>query len=263
LGYHWRGYRKVHRTVCKRLNRRLRELDLAGLDEYRARLEGSPAEWTRLDAMCRIPISRFVRDRMLFDALARELLPALAHGARRAGRSTVEAWSAGCASGEEPYSLAIAWRLAVPGAMPSVSLAILATDIDPTMLARARTACYPPGALRDLPPEWRRTAFEKRDGDECLTAPFRLGVTFRQEDIREMMPPGPFDLILCRNLAFTYFDAELERRILRGVHQRLRPGGLLVVGAHERPPQVAEAQLERISPALPCYRRPSAGAAGG
>ena len=255
MGYRWRGFRKVHRTVCKRLSRRLRELDLADLDAYRAILVASPEERRRFDALCRIPISRFARDRALFDALAIDLLPALAREARGAGRSTVAAWSAGCASGEEPYSLGIVWRLAVAPLAPDVSLDVIATDIDATMLARARTACYPLGSLRDLRPAWRRTAFEQRDGDECLRTPFRSGITFRRQDIREMMPPGPFNLILCRNLAFTYFDSDLEARILRGLHHRLAPDGVLIIGMHETPPKLDDAPLERVAPTLPCYRR--------
>lgn len=255
MGLRWSGFRRVHRTVCKRLARRLRELDLADLDAYRPLLLRAPEEWARLDEMCRIPISRFARDRAVFDALADDLLPVLAGGARAAGRRRLTAWSAGCASGEEPYSLAIVWRLAVAPSVPDVELTILATDIDAEMLARARRACYGPGSLRDLRPQWRAEAFAIRDGEECLEDRFRRGVTLRRADIRVGMPRGPFDLVLCRNLAFTYFDSQLARRTLRGLHRRLRPEGLLVVGAHERPPDLADAPFERVGPALPVYRR--------
>jgi chemotaxis protein methyltransferase CheR len=254
IGLRWSGFRRVRRTVCKRLARRLRELDLADLDAYRAVLLQSPEEWTRLDGMCRIPISRFARDRAVFEALADDLLPALASNARAVGRRRLTAWSAGCASGEEPYSLAIVWRLAVAPSVPDVALTILATDIDATMLARARRACYGPGSLRELRPEWRVEAFEMRDGEECLDDRFRRDVTLRPGDLRVEMPRGPFDVILCRNLAFTYFDPQLARRTLQGLHRRLRPGALLIVGAHEQLPDLTDAPFERIGPALPIYR---------
>jgi len=108
LGLRRSGYRKVRGTVCKRLAPRLRALGLPDLDAYRARLAAEQAEWAVLDGLCRIPISRFWRDRAVFDHLAVDVLPALAAAAADSGRTEVRVWSAGCASGEEPYSLRLA-----------------------------------------------------------------------------------------------------------------------------------------------------------
>lgn len=119
LGLRWASFRKVRGTVCKRLRRRLCELGLKDLDAYAAYLAVRPEEWVRLDALCRIPISRFYRDREVFRTLGTRVLPALAQGVAEAGGHLVRAWSAGCASGEEPYSLRIVWEKAlevVPGA---------------------------------------------------------------------------------------------------------------------------------------------------
>ena len=151
LGMRWPGFRKVRGQVCKRLRRRLGELGLADLDSYREFLEGHPDEWARLESLTHITISRFLRDRGMFDFLLAEVAPALAARALARGDECVRAWSAGCASGEEAYSLSILWRL---GLDTPVRLRILATDVDETMLERARrssprTTCPPPpGACR-------------------------------------------------------------------------------------------------------------------
>ncbi len=108
LGMRWAGFRKVRKTVCKRVARRLHTLGLPDADAYRRYLVGHEAEWPRLDAMCRIPISRFWRDRGVFDLLADEVFPALATAAAARGDNCLRVWSAGCASGEEPYSVRLA-----------------------------------------------------------------------------------------------------------------------------------------------------------
>ena len=113
IGLEWRGFRRVHRQVCKRLGRRLAALGLADLQAYRVYLGADAAEWSRLDELCRISITRFYRDRAVFDALRERLLPALAQRARRGGAPALRAWSAGCAGGEEPYTLALLWHLDV------------------------------------------------------------------------------------------------------------------------------------------------------
>jgi chemotaxis protein methyltransferase CheR len=229
----------VRRQVCKRISRRIAELSLPDPAAYRARLEADPAEWRVLDGYCSISISRFYRDRRVFEWLTAELLPELARAAVVRGQRVVRAWSAGCASGEEPYSLRLAWDFAVEPAFPNAALHIVATDVSPELLSRARRAVYPASALEELPGSWRSAAFEEVEGAYRLREPFRSEVEFLQQDIRETMPAGPFDLILCRNLAFTYFELDLQRTILAGLEKRLSPGGALLVGGHESLPEPA------------------------
>jgi chemotaxis protein methyltransferase CheR len=254
IGLKWRGYRKVRRTVCKRVGRRLRELGLAELAAYEDLLARSPAERARLDAFCRIPISRFYRDRGVFDALAERLLPVLAERARQAGRDALRCWSAGCASGEEVYSLRLIWDLSLQARFPGLRLSILATDADEVMLARAAAACYPPGSLKEAPERWPRAAFIQGKDLLCLRPEFRRDIAFRRQDIRAAQPQGPFDLILCRNLVFTYFAEDLQRRLLAVLARRLEAGGLLVLGAHESLPADGAA-FARAADSLPIWRR--------
>jgi chemotaxis protein methyltransferase CheR len=254
LGLRWLGYRKVRRLVGKRLNRRLAELGLADLFAYRAFLVNTPAEWTRLDAMCRIPISRFYRDRAVFDVIARQLLPEIAATASGRGDGAVACWSAGCASGEEPYTVAIVWRSSVAQDWPALGLTVIATDADETMLERATAACYSSSSLKDLPQGWVDRACVRRGPLFCLAQDFRQAVGLALQDIRQSMPDGPFDLILCRNLVFTYFDVALQRRISDQLRHRLRPDGFLVLGSHEGLPEGVGGFVP-VVPKLAIYRR--------
>jgi len=251
LGLRWSGYRRVRGTVCKRLNRRLRALGLADWDAYRRYLEDTPQELEVVARACRIPVSRFYRDRAVFDQLRDVELPRLAHAAAARGASRVAAWSCGCASGEEPYSLALLWRLDV--AAPTMNLDVLATDAEPQMIARARVGCYAAGSLRDVPAHWRPRGFEHGATGACVRRELRRGVALACVDVRTAMPEGPFDLILCRNLAFTYFVPTEQRRLLAGFVARLMPAGVLVIGAHETLP--TPHPLAAAAGALPIYRK--------
>jgi chemotaxis protein methyltransferase CheR len=236
-GLRWQGYRKVRGRVRKKLNERLRELELPDIAAYRGRLEADPQEWAVVDALCRITISRFHRDRGVFDHLLRVVLPSLALRASERGAEAIQCWSAGCASGEEPYTLRILWELGLPAERVRVPLRIVATDIDAPLLERAREGRYPASSLKELPRELLETAFFREGEQSHVRKEFREGVEFHRQDIRSEMPAGPFDLVLCRNLAFTYFDEVGQREVLRGIDARLVAGGYLVVGAHESLPE--------------------------
>lgn len=236
LGLRWAGFRKVRKQVCKRLGRRLKELGLQSLDEYRPRLTSDPREWTALDSMCRITISRFYRDKGVFQTLTDVVLPAIAHRAEKEEREAT-CWSAGCASGEEVYTLKIVWNALVsPNREKDINLTVIGTDIDDVVLQRARVGCYQRGTLREMPDMLVAKHFDLIGDLLCVKDEHRRGVSFVKQDIRTAMPAGPFDLILCRNLVFTYFDLESQRRVLSKLAARLRPDGYLVIGAHESLP---------------------------
>jgi chemotaxis protein methyltransferase CheR len=255
----WEGFRKVRGQVCKRLRRRLNELGLVDLDVYRDYLDRHPDEWRALDGFCRITISRFHRDRRVFEYLRDRLLPELS--AARRDRGSLRCWSAGCASGEEPYTVSIIWNLELRNRFPGVSLEIVATDAERRLLQRARVAEYSPGSLKELAPFWREEAFEPGEPGWRLREPFREGVSFHLSDIREEMPDGLFDLVLFRNLAFTYFDHDLQREILDGIVERLATDGALVIGSHESLPpdrQVVAPSEPILAPGeIPSIYRPS------
>lgn len=137
LGLRWQGFRKVHGQVCKRLRRRMKDLGIEGFAAYRQRLDAHPEEWTALDGLTHITISRFFRDKSIFEALEAHVLPEIAAQAY-AEKRQARFWSAGCASGEEPYTLKILWDLTISPAFPSVDCSVVATDVDETVLKRAQ-----------------------------------------------------------------------------------------------------------------------------
>ena len=176
LRMRWPGFRKVRRQVCKRIARRLRVLGLAAPAAYRDYLRAHPEEWAVLDRCCRITISRFYRDRRVFDFLGAAVLPWLAQQALQRGDKRLQLWSAGCAGGEEAYSLVLLWDRRVGPLWPGVGIRILATDADAQSLDRAVPACYSPASLKDLPADWREAAFQRRDNDYCLLPRYRAPV---------------------------------------------------------------------------------------
>jgi len=236
LGLRWPGFRKVRGQVRKRISRRIQELGFEELEDYRTRLDADPHEWVVLDSLCRISISRFYRDRAIFEHLRRVLLPELAALALARSEHTLRVLSAGCASGEEPYTIAMIGSFELLPSFPELALDILAIDADEHMLERARLACYEPSSLRELPVEWRNKAFEPQNGLFRLREEIRRLVDFQSADIRTSLPSGPFHLALCRNLAFTYFSEAQQRAFAAQLAERLIPGGALVLGCHEALP---------------------------
>ncbi|TVR53373.1 MAG: chemotaxis protein CheR [Gemmatimonadales bacterium] len=235
----WKGFRKVRRQVCRRIRQRMAELEVPGFEEYRTYLEGHPEEWRRLAPLCRVTISRFARDRGIWRLLGEEVLPGLA-GSLPSG-APLRAWSAGCASGEEPFTLSILWRMELEPHFPGHPLEVVATDVDPAVLQRARAGRYSASSLKEVASHrvdaaFTRVEVEQGETIHRLRDEYRRGVTFLRQDLRNEMPEGPFQLIFCRNVAFTYFDTTLQRRILEGLLERLVPGGALVLGSHEKLP---------------------------
>ena len=245
LQLRWPGYRKVRRQVCKRVDRRIQALGLASVESYRARLEADPAEWAVLDDLTSITISRFFRERDVFTYLCETALPEL-HAL--VAPEPVRIWSAGCAAGEEAYTLAIAAQ------QQRIPVRIVATDWDEHQLQRAREARYSAGCLKDLPERWWMSAFEQRGDEFVLRDELRANVELLRQDIRRDMPAGPFHLILCRYLAFTYFDAQLQRKIAERLLMRTIPNGFLVLGKHESWPFDVSGLVE-TQPGLRVYRK--------
>jgi chemotaxis protein methyltransferase CheR len=248
MGLRPRGFRRPRRQVCRRIRRRAAELGLDGLAAYRERLLADPGEWAVLDALCVVTITRFFRDRGVFELLGVEVLPEVRRAALDAGRPAVEAWSAGCAAGEEAYSLVL-----LPGGEPP--LRVLGTDTSEDLLGRARRGCYGESSVKEVPAGLRAAAFEERDGLICVSDLLRRGVRFLRGDVREPPPGGSFDLVLCRNLVFTYYEGERLLFAARVLRDAVRPGGALVVGAHEALPPDALAGLEGWFPERGVYRR--------
>ncbi|WP_455367040.1 CheR family methyltransferase [Kaarinaea lacus] len=237
LHMRWPGFRKVRKQVCKRLDHRLKVLHLANSEEYRSYLETHAEEWQILDRLSRVTISRFYREKAVFQFLEQQVIPLLLQQITERGDKQLRVLSLGSASGEEPYTLAILWKQCFQVQYPGLSLEIIATDSNAELIQRSLRACYPYSSVRNLPEAWRQTAFERKAEVYCLKAEFRGGVRFLEQDVRETIPPGLFDLVSCRNLAFTYFDEPLQQVVLDRISHVLNDHGVLVIGIHEQLPQ--------------------------
>jgi len=253
MNMRWPGFRKVRGQVCKRLGRRLEELHLADPASYRVYLEDNPLEWHLLDTLCRITISRFYRDKGVYNSLCTHVFPDLINIAKKRSDTTVSCWCIGAASGEEPYSVSLLWEhsgLKKQG----TRLKILATEVDQLMINRAMTGCYPASSIRELPATIKSFAFVQRETKFCIKEKYKQRVLFLQQDIRNAVPHADFDLILCRNLVFTYFSKELQTEAAQIILRRLMPGGAFVIGIHENLP-VPLSYLAPWHPAQSIYRK--------
>lgn len=255
MAMRWEGFRKPRAQVCKRIERRMAELDVRGAEDYRSYLREHPGEWEVLARLCRVTISRFMRDREIWRWLFAEHLPGRA--ADLAGQGPFRVWSAGCTSGEEPYTVSLLWMRHVAPEHPDLGLEVLGTDIDEQVVERARRGCYPRSSLKELDEGSMEEAFRRSGppGDPfCLAAAYRQAVRFQVQDLREELPEGTFQLILCRNLAFTYYEEALQREVLERLRGKLRADGLLVVGSNETLPE-APPDLEPLGPGGCIWRK--------
>lgn len=224
----------------------MEELGFHAFHRYLEHLKGAPEELEALRSLLPVTISRFFRNRSVFDLLSNRVLPELAARGR-----PVRAWSAGCASGEEAYSLRMAWDEMQVEKPP---LYLLGTDIDADCLARAGEGVYRESSLRELPVPLRGKHFA-RDGEAFrLHAELRRTVEFRRCDLLSGEAPGRFDLILCRNCAFTYFSEGSRLAVARAFASALSPCGWLVLGRTEKLPGAALPPFEPVFPAEKIYR---------
>ena len=243
--------------MVSRLSKRLRAHGLTSFADYRRMIERGDAagqeELARMISSLTTNVTRFFREKGHFDHLARDVLPELIARARGGGR--VRLWSAGCSTGEEPYSLAFTLLLACPDAT-RLDIRILATDIDPDVVRVGAQGVYPEAAIRALPPDHRTRFFSPAapgaDSWE-VAAPARELIVFRVLNLIHDWPfRGSFDVILCRNVVI-YFDSETQDRLWTRFAARLRAGGRLCIGHSER--ISAEARRYFTLDGVTSYRR--------
>ncbi|HEX5990983.1 MAG TPA: CheR family methyltransferase [Thermomicrobiales bacterium] len=219
-------------TITRRLWRRVAAVGMSTLADYRTYLEAHPEEEQRLITDFLIKVTRFFRDPALFERLREDIVPELVAAARQDGRE-LRMWSAGCATGEEAYSLALLVAEALAAApKPSPPVRIFATDLDEAALAFARRGIYPATALADVPEELVARYFTQHDGAVEVTKAVRGLIVFGSHDLAQRPPFPRTDLVLCRNVLI-YFAPELQRRALEIFAYSLREGGVLVLGKSE------------------------------
>lgn len=229
-----RGFRCAsYKATClrRRVSVRMRARGVDRFGDYAALLDADAGEYDRLLDALTINVTKLFRNPEVYQAMLREVVPVLWN----AGHSRIRVWSAGCSSGEEPYSVAALFHLHATAVgelhrLPRVE--ILGTDVDRRSLADAKRGEFEERDFSETPSDWRSRYFAPAPPFGVDPALRRL-VQFRMHDMLREPPPRPVnDLIICRN-AIIYFDRESQERLFDSFHAALAPGGFLVLGKVE------------------------------
>jgi two-component system CheB/CheR fusion protein len=232
-GHDFRAYKQA--TVLRRIERRMQVNGLRTIEGYRDFLHEHAYERPALLKDMLISVTNFFRDRDSFEALEREVIPKLFEQSSQ--ETKIRVWSAGCATGEEAYSLAM--LLSEGAEATSASIQVFATDIDDDAIAHARHGVYPSAAAADIT-SIRASRFLSRDGDGYrVQKSLREKVLFARHNVLQDPPFSKLDLIVCRNLLI-YLNRDVQSHALEMFHFALRPGGYLFLGSSESAEMVSK-----------------------
>jgi len=234
----------------RRLAVRMRARGVHTYTAYAQVLDREPAEYDLLLDALTINVTRFFRNPETFALLREQVVPRL-----WAAPGPVAVWSAGCASGEEPYSLALLFAEHARAGALRTRLRVDATDLDPGALAALRRASYPASALVDVPPELKARFFSAGPPYVVDPAVARVVRPLAHDLTRDPPPQPPYQLIVCRNVVI-YFDRPTQERLFASFVDALAPGGLLLLGKVETLFGPARARLDVEEPRERLFRRP-------
>ncbi|HKW24912.1 MAG TPA: CheR family methyltransferase [Terriglobales bacterium] len=232
-----RGYKTT--TLERRIRKRMSEVNTRGYSNYLEKIHQDPHEVDRLLNTILINVTEFFRDPQAWEAVRTEVLPGLLRAVKPG--DTFRAWCSGCASGEEPYSLAILISDFLRDKLADHDIKIYATDIDDEALTTARRGEYAAEHMRRVRPEWRERYFSGSARLRINREQRRL-VIFGRSNLIVDAPISHCHLIVCRNLLI-YFDTATQKQILGRMHYALEPGGVLFLGKAES--KLSESHLFR------------------
>jgi two-component system, chemotaxis family, CheB/CheR fusion protein len=247
--FDFRNYKRA--TLRRRIERRMGERRCRTMGEYAELLDRSPEEYDALVSRMLIKVTSFFRDRETWDLLARKVVPPLLR--KKQAREELRAWSVGCATGEEAYSLAMLVAEALGPAAATANAKVFGTDVDEAAVAVARRGIYPASAMEEVPKERLARWFTQVPEGWVVNKELRRMVVFGVNNLVSDAPISRLDLLLCRNV-FIYLDARLQKRVLSRFHYALRPEGVLVLGKSELIPFAANL-FEPIDLRRRVYRR--------
>jgi chemotaxis methyl-accepting protein methylase len=231
LGLQWRRFRR--RGIERKLKHRVLEIGLSTFEQYLFKVRDNPSELNHLFRILTVTISRFFRDQEVFNLIGETVIPTILENRNDLD---LKVWSIGCASGEEPYSLSLLWKERFEKVCSKIRPSILATDIDEKLIQRAKAGRYRKSSLKEVASEIVRNSFEMNEGFYVLDKDVRETVDFRRHNIIQEDPFSEMDIVLCRNLAFTYFSKECQIDVLKKIATSLREEGYLVIGRDESLP---------------------------
>lgn len=229
-GHDFSFYKKS--TIYRRIERRMGLHQLSDIGDYVRHLRDNPHEAQLLFKELLIGVTNFFRDTAVWEQIEADVIPALL-GAHPGG-GTLRAWTPACSTGEEAYSLAIAFHAALERLKPNAhyALQIFATDLDSDAIDKARSGRYPPNIAADVSEARLRRYFVQSEAGYQVCKEIREMVTFAPQNVIMDPPFTKLDLLTCRNLLI-YLEADLQKKLLPLFHYSLRPGGILVLGSAE------------------------------
>lgn len=227
-GHDFSLYKKS--TIGRRIERRMAQHEIADAEVYARYLKEQPTEMQSLFKELLINVTSFFRDPDAFDALRNDILPPFLK--EKPEGYVVRVWVAGCASGEEAYSLAILLRELMDQTQREFKIQIYATDLDDDAISTARAGAYPPNIAQDITPERLRRFFIKEDAGFRVKKEIREMVVFAIQSVIKDPPFTKLDLLSCRNLMI-YLEPELQNRLIPVFHYALKPDGMLFLSPSE------------------------------
>ncbi len=227
-GFDFTGYKRS--SLTRRIRKRMHEAGVAEYTDYRDRLESDAAEFGHLFNTILINVTSFFRDAEAWSYLQREIMPELL--ATLDPAEEIRIWSAGCASGEEAYSLAIVFAEALGVEECARRVKIYGTDVDEDALHEARVGIYSARALEPLPAELRDNYFEQNGAQFAFQPDLRRRVIFGRHDITRDAPISRLDLLACRN-TLMYFNVETQSQVIDRFHFALKENAYLFLGKAE------------------------------
>ena len=234
LDYSWPGYRKVRKGVKKRIRRHMQQVYCRDISAYLKVLDRQPVRRQECELLMTVSISRFFRDRRLWEMLESRWLPDII----AINQKKLKVWSAGCGCGQEPYSFKIVWEHLKKNLDPLPSIKIIATDRDPRYLEHAQRGVYNFSTLKEVAIEDRAAFFERHKGAKkfAIRAELKSDVHWKIHHLLTDPPGKDYQVIFLRNNVLTYCRQEARKRAVISVLNCLAPGGLFIIGCHETLP---------------------------
>ncbi|HEX6350286.1 MAG TPA: CheR family methyltransferase [Candidatus Dormibacteraeota bacterium] len=227
-GFDFRAYKRP--TLTRRIHKRMREVGAESYSEYLDRLQVDADEFGHLFDAILINVTAFFRDPEHWDYIGRHILPTLI--GEKPATAPIRVWTAGCASGEEAYSIAMLLADALGSEGLRRRVKVYATDVDEDALAIARAGAYPSELLQPVPPEMREKYFEHVGSRLVFRTDLRRSLIFGRHDLVQDAPISRLDLLLCRN-TLMYFTPQAQDRVLAQFNYALNPNGFLFLGKAE------------------------------
>jgi two-component system CheB/CheR fusion protein len=227
-GFDFTGYKRS--SLARRVHKRMSMVGIENFGDYMDHMEVHPEEFSFLFNTILINVTTFFRDKPAWDYLAKEIIPQIIgeHGRK----DPIRVWSAGCASGEEAYTLAIVLAEALGMDAFRQQVKIYATDVDEETLTQARHATYRTEQLEPVPAELRDKYFQPNGKHTVFRSDLRRSLIFGRHDLLHDAPISRLDLLVCRN-TLMYFNAETQRHILARLHFALKDSGFFFLGKAE------------------------------